>query len=232
MLSYYLLQTQQILANPSAPTSLYATADLTTWINTARTQLAGETECIRAIGSLPITSGVQTYLFSSITSSVVGVRNVYAVRQITVTSGSGQVYLGSRNYPWAELYWLNNATPVAARPTEWAQYGQATTGSLVLNTPPDTNYVLNCDATWQPIPLVTDTTAEAIPYPFQDAVPFYAAFLAYLSSQRQSDAKEKYAQYNEMVARARKISISNVLGFQSAMFQEAPAAPQQGGGNQ
>jgi len=225
MLSYYLTQLTQLLANPAAPSPLYATADLTTWINTARAQVAGETGCIRLIGSLPVTSVSQVYPFSAITTTVTSVQNVYAVRQITRSSGSGAIYMGSRGYPWAVSYWMNNPAPVAAAPTEYAQLGQAATGSLVLNATPDQAYTLNIDATWQPIPLVSDLTAEAIPYPFQDAVPFYGAYLAYMSAQRQADAQGKYAQYKEMIDRARGISVPDVLPSQSAMYK-----PQQGGG--
>ena len=234
MLTYYQTQTTQLLANPGAPTPLYATTDITTWINTARTQLAGETGCIRLIGTLPITASSQTYPFSSITTSVTGAQNVYAVRQTTITSGTGQVYLGSRGYPWATLYWLNNSAPVAAQPTEWAQYGQGATGSLIFNTTPNASYTVNCDCTWEPIPLVSDSTTELIPYPFQDAVCYFAAYLAYMSSQRQGDADRMYGRYQEFVNRSRKISIPNVLGFQYDMSQPsptvAPQGPQQGGG--
>ncbi len=225
MLTLYLQQTAQLLQNPAAPVTLYAVSDLTGWINTARTQLAGESGCIRAIGTLVVTGAAQYYNFSAITGFAAGIAGPYAIRQITRVSGSGQVYVGSRSYPWAELYWLNNAAPVAAAPTEYAQYGNATTGSIVLNTTPDASYTLKCDCTCQPIALIDDTTAEAIPYPFQDAVCYLAAYYAYLSSQRQQDAQGKYAQYKEFVGRARAISVPSVLPNQ---YDQAPM-PQQGG---
>lgn len=231
MLTQYLTQTAQLLQNPAAPVTLYATGDLIGYINTARYQLAGESGCVRTIGTLPITPSSQFYNFAAVTGLPASVQGIYAIRQITRTSGTGQIYLGSRSYPWAELYWLNNATPVAAAPTEWAQYGNGVTGSIVLNTTPDAAYVLNCDCTCQPIPLVTDATAEAIPYPFQDCVAFLAAWYAYLSAQRQSDADKMYGRYQEYLDRARKISVPNVLGSQYDMTIIAPsAAPQASGG--
>jgi len=228
MLTLYLTQTTQLLANPGAPTSLYATSDLTGYINTARTQLAGETGCIRAIGSLAVTSASQYYNFSSITGLPVGVQGVYNVRQATRVSGAGQVYMGSRSYPWAELYFLNNPAPVAAAPTEWAQYGQATTGSIVLNTTPDTSYTLNLDCVCEPIALTTDSTVEVIPYPFTDAVPYMAAYYALMSSQRGSDADKMMQRYQMFVARAKGASVPGVLPEQSAQNQAPSAAPQGG----
>lgn len=233
MLTQYLTQTAQLLQNPAAPTSLYSTSDLTGYINTARTQLAGESGCVRALGALAITSASQSYNFSAITFTNPGIQNAYAIRQILINSGTGNLYMGSRSYPWALTYWLNNPAPVAAQPTEWAQYSNATTGSLTLDKKPNANYTLTCDCTCEPIPLATDSTVEVIPYPFQDCVPFYAAFYAYLSAQRQQDAQGKYQQYKEYLDRARKISVPNVLGFQYDMSQTAPtAAPQAGGGGQ
>lgn len=229
MLNSYLTATAQLLQNPAAPSTLYATSDLTGWINTARTQLAGESGCVRAIGTLAVTGAAQYYNFSAITGFAASIAGPYAIRQITRVSGSGQVYMGSRSYPWAELYWLNNAAPVAAAPTAWAQYGQATTGSILLDKTPDTSYTLNCDCTCQPIALVTDSTAEAIPYPFTDAVPYLAAWYAYMSSQRQSDADKMYQRYGEFLNRARVISVPKVLSSQYDQLPPAPAPQQQGG---
>lgn len=226
MLNLYLTQTAQLLQNPAAPTTLYATSDLTGYINTARTQLAGESGCVRAIGTLAVTGASQYYNFSSIVFTNTAIQGAYAIRQVTRISGGGQVYMGSRGYPWAELYWLNNAAPVVTAPTEWSQYGIATTGSILLDTTPDTSYSLNLDCTCQPIALVTDSTAEAIPYPYTDAVPYLAAWYAYMSSQRQADADKMYQRYGEFLNRARTISVPHVL---SSQYDQMPA-PQQGGG--
>lgn len=214
MLTLYQTQTQQLLANPAAPTILYSLSDITAYINTARTQLAGESGCVRALTTLSVTSASQVYQFASITSLPASVQGVYQVRQMNLVSGSGQVYMGSRSFPWAELYWLNNPSPTPAVPTEWAQYGNATTGSLILNTLPDQTYVLIPDVTCYPVLLTTDTTPEAIPYPYTDCVSYLAAYYALMSSQRSQDADKMYGRYQEFLTRARKISIPNVLSMQ------------------
>jgi len=41
VLASYITQTQRLLQNPGAPISLYSTADITSYVNIARGQLAG-----------------------------------------------------------------------------------------------------------------------------------------------------------------------------------------------
>ena len=88
------------------------------------------------------------------------------------------------------------------------------TGSIFVDPLPDTGYVAKLDAVCYPVDLVDDTTPEAIPYPWTDAVPFFAAYYALLSSQnatRQADADRMMARYSEFVSRARRTSNASVL---------------------
>lgn len=232
MLSLYLTQTQQLLANPAAPAVLYNPSDLTTYINTARTQLAGESGCVRSIVTMTVSSVTNTYQFVWVTNLPASVQGIYQIREMSRVSGTGQVYMGSRSYPWAALYWLNNPAPVKQAPTEWAQYGIATTGSFIVNNTPDGIYTLYLDSTCYPIALSTNTDPEAIPYPYTDCVSYLAAYYALISSQRQTDADKMYARYQEFLNRARKISVPNVLPAQYDQAISAPSQPaaQQGGG--
>ncbi len=227
-LNAYLSNTALLLQNPAAPTSLYSTANLSTWINTARTQLAGQTECIRSTVTLSVTSVTSIYPFSSVTNLPAGVQGIYNVRQINRVSGTGVVYMGSRPYPWAETYWQQGSAPVATTPTEWSQYGIGTAGSLVLDHTPDASYVLKLDASCYPILLASDSDPEAIPYAYTDAVPYLAAYYAYMSAQRQQDAQTMLGRYEDFVSRAKKIAVPNVLPVMYDQMQAPP--PQQAGG--
>jgi hypothetical protein len=64
---------------------------------------------------------------------------------------------------------------------------------------------------------VNDTTAEAIPYLWTDAVPYFAAYLALLSSQtgaRTADADKMMQRYTEFVERAKRAATGDVLPWQ------------------
>lgn len=229
-LNGYVSATQRLLSNPAAPTTLYSTADIQSYVNTARLQMAGETECVRGIATLAVTGATNTYAFSAVAGLPTGAQAIYSVRQILRVSGTGQVYMGPRPYPWAQLYWLNNAAPVAGTPTEWSQFKIGVQGSLVLDKTPDTSYTLNLDAVLEPSVLTSDGDPELIPDRYTDAIPYFAAYYAYMSAQRQSDADLMYGRYKDFVKRAQMIAVPNILPDIYDQHMEQPAPPSGGGG--
>lgn len=237
-LTEYQARVTRLLQNPSAPTALYATADVTSWINQARGQVAGDGECLRAIGTVSTVSSQRPYAFTSINTGVAattGIAGVINVRRINRTSGSGQVALVARAWEYFDQYYMNNAAPVNGAPTVWAQYQQgggfvassissAGGGSFYVDPPPDAVYILNCDSQCYPIPLVDNTTLEALPAFWVDAVAYFAAYLALLSSQtsaRMADAQRMWGLYQEFMSRARQFSNPSVLRGQYEQAQDA-----------
>lgn len=251
MLSQYETRTQQLLQNPNAPTTLYSLPNIDSWINQARGQLAGEAECIRVQGTLALTTGQRVYNFSSIsigTPTATGVQGVINARQVLRVVASGYTWLRPRPFEWFTFYKLNNPLPQQGAPTEWAQYGQGAApqpslqsagGSIYVDPVPDQSYTLQLDCVCYPIILADDSTVEAIPYLWTDAVPYFAAYLALLSAQsqaRQADAERMFQRYTEFVNRARTFSTPSVLGPQYAQQanpvrqNQLGVQPRQGGG--
>ena len=164
MLATYLSQVRRLAQNPAAPVALYSDSDITSAINEARSQLAGEAACIRVMGSLAVTAGNQgPYAFTAINlSPAVGVQGVMAVRTMLYSVGSGQAWIRPRPFEWFSLYILNDPVPQAGPPAVWTQYAQGANGTIFFNLP-DLDYALSADTVCLPIPLVDDTTVEAIP---------------------------------------------------------------------
>lgn len=193
---------------------MYAASDLQLWINRARQQLAGESQSIRVLGTVSTVVAQNLYQFSGINvSSVAGVASALHVRSIRYAVGLGFSRLRVRNYEWVETYELNTATPRSGPPEVWAQYAQGETGSFFVSPLPDDVYAMTCDCVCLPIDLVNDVTVEAIPSLWQDAVAFYAAFLALLSAQsaqRQNDAQRMLDRYTFFVERARQFATPDV----------------------
>ena len=232
MLSWYITQTQRLLQNPKAPSTLYSTADVTDWINIARGQLAGDAKCVRRIATIATVAGQQSYNFSALTISDTSVAGAINIRRIYCGQGTGQARLNPRPWEWFDLYHLNNINPQQGQPTVWAQYGQGSagigsitgigtgtmsSGSFYVDPIPDQVYTLNCDAECYPAALVADTDVECIPYLFSDAVPFFAAYYALLSSQtsaRQADAERLFNHYETFVGRARSAANPSVNRWQ------------------
>jgi hypothetical protein len=231
VLTNYLSLTQRLLQNPAAPTTLYSTSDLTLYINTARGQLAGESESIRYEGTLTTTIGQRAYNFSAInvgTPSSSGIQGAIHVRRIAYAVAAGRKWVAPRAFPWFDLFYLSNPVPQNGPPTDWAQYqqggaglgsitgegtGSDASGSFYLEPPPDQPYTLYLDCVCYPIALAADTDPEAIPYLWTDAVPFWAAWYALNTSQtnaRMADA-EKYMQiYKQFVQNGRQFSNPSV----------------------
>lgn len=225
MLTAYQTSLQNLLQLPGAPTTLYPTVNLDSWINTARGQLAGEGECIRSIGTISTVIGQRNYNFSALnfgSSATTGIQGAINVRRISYNVGTGTQWIPPREWEYFDLYHMNNPVPVNGPPTVWAQYaqgaatpatGSAATGSFYIDPPPDIVYTLNCDCVCYPIVLADDTTVEAIPYLWTDAVPFFAAYYAFLTAQtgaRMADAERMYGYYKEFLNRARMMSNPSV----------------------
>jgi len=216
-LTAYENQTTRLLQNPAAPTTLYAKADLDTWINAGRQQLAAEGACIQAIGSINTAVSQRTYNFSAVDNFVTGTSGALRIERISINVATGQRWLIPRSYPYFELYFLGNPVVINGPPVRWAQLGQGSSGTFVLDPPPDQIYTLQCRCVCLPINLVDDTTAEVIPYPWTDAIAYYAAYLALLSAQspaRIADADRMFNHYTEYVTRARQFANPDITRYQ------------------
>lgn len=229
MLASYLVRTNQLLQNPAAANPLYATTDLTSFINQARGQLAGETEACRFLGTLTTSLNTRNYNFSAINiGSSNGLAGVLNVRGMMYAVASGYQWMRPRPWSWYWLFKFNNPVPVPGAPQVFSQFSQGSSGqgsetgvgagtmssgSFYLDPPPDLVYSLLIDCSCYPSTLTSDTDIEALPYLFTDAVPYFAAYLALMSAQ--TSARLEYAQkmfdlYKMFVDRANMSSAPNV----------------------
>lgn len=218
-LANYLALTNALLQNPSASNNLYNQALIQTYINQARVWLAGDSDAIKAIGTYDLTMGsMGPYPFSGITlpgsSATTGVQNVLKVRQQWYAVGDGQLWFRSRSWPWFSVYRFNTAVINSGAPQEWSQYGEGENGTMYIGPTPDQSYTIKADCVCIPIPLVDDSTVEAIPPPWTIAVPYYAAYLALLSAQtgaRVQDAARMLQLYQQFTAGARTQATPDII---------------------
>lgn len=216
MLTTYITDTQRLLQNPAPSASgLYSDAQITAAVNKARRHLAIKAEAIRKIGTIATIAATREYSFANINVGVAattGIAGILNVRRVSYAVGDGEKRLDGVSWEWFDLYYLNDPVPLGDQnnpgsrwPRQWAQYaqgGSASTdlvsvgsGSLYINPLPDDIYNLRCDCQCYPVLLTDDTTVEAIPAPFVDAVPFIAAWYVLLGSQfqaRRADAEAYY----------------------------------------
>jgi hypothetical protein len=197
-LTAYVQQVQRLLHDTTG--QFYQYQDIVYYINVARGQVAVEGECTRALTSLTTVIGQQEYLISSLGSLPSGVQAALVVRGLYANGKT----LEARPWDWfANLYFGTGAVP--AIPV-WSQLGVGSSAAIYIAPVPTSIVVYQADAVLQPVALVTDADTEIIPYPWTDAIPYYAAYLAYMDAQRTQDAQLLLQMYTLFTNRARKIT--------------------------
>lgn len=210
-LNSYITQVRSLLHDPNA--QFYSDSTLTGFINEARQQVALEGECIRGIGTTTTVLNQQLYQNSIVVVPTVPVGiaspGLVVPRSISFNPGiinsRATITLEGRGWDWFNFYWLGIAAPPAGRPAAWSPFQIGANGSFYIGPAPNQLTPLSIDGIWLPLALTDDSIAEAIPYPWTDAIKFYATFLAYMDSQRSSDAQEMFNEYENFMKRARGI---------------------------
>lgn len=146
------------------------------------------------------------------TVTLLGIQGVLSVRQLSIASGGGYKVMVNRPWSWFNRYNIANGSALTnGVPNTWSVQTTGSVGTFGVGPPPSSGLSVQADAVCLPIPLVDDTTPEAIPYPFTDAIQYYAAYKAYLSSQRTQDATIMLNRYKEYTQRAIAESTPTVL---------------------
>lgn len=215
-LNSYLSATQNLLHDANA--QFYSTALLTGYINSARAKTAAAGQCCRFLPpTLNTVAGQETYSFAGLNAILpTQLSSVLGVVTIAVNIGTSKPTL--RRYSWTDFqaYLRSYSIGLQGYPMVWAQYGSGTPYTDV-NTPTSANtgitvymwpvpsaiYAMDWDCYCLPVALVNDSTPEAIPYPFSEAVPYYAASLALRGAQRKADAKDMEMDWMGKVRAAR-----------------------------
>ena len=192
-------QTQTALLLHDSSNQAFPLANLTTWINLSRGQIAAQGQCVRVLPtSNNTTASQEVYNYSTVNALIAaqfsGVQGIITVLSVAISQAatpSAGIKPMLPRYSWgqfqAQLRAFNQG--MTGYPQVFANYGQGVNGSLYLWPIPSASYAMDWDCVCRPVDLADDTTAEAIPYPWTDVIPFYAAYYAYMNAQRDEDAK-------------------------------------------
>ena len=202
----------------------YTTANLTTYINDARVQIAGASESIRCEATLETVAQQQSYSFGAVTNLTTGVQGILVARFVfiqTIPAFAGPPAnpasykrLEQRKWEWFATYRLAQSVTTYAQPTMVTQLNPGFNGTLWFDPIPDNVYSLLIDAVGYPEALVDDTTPEALSGPWTEAVQYYAAYLALLNSQRSADAQGMWSRYEVFESRATQMTGATRLPWQ------------------
>jgi hypothetical protein len=206
MLAHYIAETQNLLNDSQG--QFFSLPTLTNYINRARRRIAYASGCLRAVPP-----GIQTgpnqevYRFSDWTplvqASMVGVQSVLFCRSVSIGIGGkwedGRIVGGSWKPMWRRVTWTDfqarfriyggTFIGTISEPGWWAQLNSGPIGSIWLAPIPQQRQPMEVDLTLIPTPLLTDNDPDPIPYPWQDAVAYWAATMCLMQQQRAQDAK-------------------------------------------
>jgi hypothetical protein len=146
--------------------------------------------------------GQEVYPFSEVDLSMFpGIESIYMIKSVSLIYANYRYSLPMysfstyqsriRQYPFQYQY----------VPTLGAQFGQGTSGSFYLYPIPSTVYQLEFDAFCLPMDLIDNRSVEAIPDPWTDLVPYFAASLALAELQNGNASRAMLQLHDEMFHR-------------------------------
>jgi hypothetical protein len=204
MLAQYVADTQDHLNDMQG--QFFPLPTLHRFINKARRRVAAHSGCLRVLPKGTMTKANQeVYPFSEWNSLVQeqlpGVQSILACRSLSVAIGVGGWKPMWRRLVWTDFqarFRIYNGTfyGVISEPGWYAQYGEGPYGALYLAPIPSQPMPFDVDLSCIPSPLLTDKDPEPIPYPWTDAVSYWAAVLALLQQQRREDAQAMAQLFN------------------------------------
>lgn len=218
MLVQYVTDTRNMLNDQQG--QFFPEDTMATYVNRSRRRIAAASGCLRVIPP-----GVQTqpnkevYSFAAwnaLAQKVMpGVKSVLACRSLAVSLGgkweqqpdkTWTIVGGAWKPLWRRIVWTDfqarfrvygrTFMGTLSEPGWYAQYGEGPIGSVYLAPIPTQAMPMEVDLTCVPENLQNDNDAEIIPYPWTDAVAFYAAVLCLLQQQRTEDAKAMATAFN------------------------------------
>jgi hypothetical protein len=214
MLANYITEVQNLLNDNQG--QFFSLPTITNYINKSRRRIAFSSGCLRVVppGVMTIPNQ-EVYPFSDWTALVQGVmpqaQSILACRSVSVAIGGrwlrdGRTTRGGWKPMWKRVPWTDfqarfriyNGTfyGTISEPGWWAQFNNGPTGAIYLAPIPAQPNPMEVDLTVIPQPLLTDNDPEPIPYPWSDAVVWWATILCLMQRQRLQDAQAMTLTFN------------------------------------
>lgn len=137
-----------------------------------------------------LTQGTEAYPFANVNlSATPGLSAVYAVKSVSIIFSSYRYSLPCYAFSTYQALIRQYANVYQYVPFFAAQYGRGTAGNFFCFPIPSQAYQMEWDAFALPSDLVDDQSVEAIPKPYDDAIPWLAASYCYNELQNWNTAR-------------------------------------------
>jgi hypothetical protein len=240
MLANYITETQNLLNDNQG--QFFSLPTLTNYINKSRRRIAALSGCLRVLPpGVQTVPNQEVYPFSDwfalVQTLMPQAQQILACRSVSISIGGRWVRDDSKpggfmttrggwkpmwkRVPWTDFqarFRIYNGTfyGTISDPGWWAQYGDGPAGAIYLAPIPSQASPMEVDLTVIPTPLLSDKDKCPIPYPWTDAVCYWAAVLALIQQQRVQDAKAMADTFNAEMPFAASVvcpqMIQNVYG--------------------
>lgn len=159
--------------------------------------------------ALCATSGMQQIYtfaqFSTLVRAQAGVSSILAIQGISFLWGNLRYSRAAVSFSKFQAL-INNYNALYDVPSVVANYGQGENGSFYVWPIPNMAYGMEIDCICTPQNLIDDSSPEAIPAQWTDAVPYYATHLALLGAQRFDDGDSWEKRFNARMKQIRAYS--------------------------
>lgn len=166
--------------------------------------------------------GKEVYPFSEVDLSMFpGVASVYTILGLSILYSNYRFSLPVYSFSVYQAQ-IRQYSQYSYVPTFASQYGQGTSGSFYCFPLPSQVYQFELDCFCLPQDLVDDQSVEALPAPWTDGVPYFAAHLAYSELQNANFSRYYLELFDKMVQRysnyARPGRVTNPYGRYIFLF--------------
>ncbi len=149
-----------------------------------------------------LNAGQEVYPFSLVDLSMFpGVAAIYMVRSVSIIYANYRYSLPCPSFTDYQAFIRNYPFQFQYVPTVCAQFGQGTDGSFYLYPLPSQAYQMEWDSQCLPSDLVSNQNVDALPQPWSEAVPHFAAYLCYLELQSWNAARGQLALFDQFCTR-------------------------------
>lgn len=149
-----------------------------------------------------LNQGEEVYKFSDVDlSAFPGVESIYRIQSVSILFSAFRYSLAVYSFSEYQAKIRQWSQQWQYVPAVCSQYGQGVGGSFFFYPIPSQSYQMEWDCFCLPSDLVDDNSYEAIPQPWTEAVPYFAAHLGYLEIQNLNFANGYLTLFDKMIQR-------------------------------
>lgn len=149
-----------------------------------------------------LVAGQEAYTFGNMPlGTVTGVASIFAAKSVAIIYNNYRYVLPVYSFSTYQAYIRQYPQQYQYVPAVAAQLGQGTNGSLFMYPIASSAFSFQLDAFCLPSNLTADSDPEAIPQPWTDSVPYFAAYLAKLEMQDMNGARMMLDLFDKMLLR-------------------------------